>query len=1040
MALLTLLDGVSWGDATIIPGRTSALLAALTMAHPDGASDSALIDVLWEDDVPASAKALQVVVARARKATSAELIQRTAAGYRLNGEAGHVDALLIRQSAAAARAALASGDAAHAVALAQSITAQAVGETSDPGPLGELRRETAELQNAMGKVLGQALSRIGEHEQALPLLRSAALAERDDVLMGDLLRSESALRGPAAALDTFEAYRSELADRLGVDPSPALRTIQAELLAADRPVRTGVQFLATDLIGREDDLHRLRSLLSSARVVSIVGPGGIGKTTLAQTLAREASEPVVHVVELASADSSADVTAAVGSAVGVRGSVTDHRVHGRSAVADNASRIAEQLGDAPTLLVLDNCEHLISSVADLVAFLVASTPSVRLLTTSRAPLDVPGEHVYALDSLSIEDGVRLFTERARAARLGFVPDDAAAREIVERLDGLPLAIELAAARARVLSASDIAQRLTDRFVLLRGVSRGTEDRHQTLLAVIDWSWNLLSPAEQRGLARLSVFTDSISLDAAESVLGPDALDDVTSLVNQSLLAVVDDAGGLRYRMLETVREFGRMQLTTAAKTQDARHAMRDWALSLVQEHGPQLHDTRQVAALDRLWPEVGNLYEVLRLAIDEDDLTTTIRVGSTLCSLWILTGERAEVGALGAIWSAVKDHQIPAEIADPARDVLSDILLISGLYFRQPSAELLAKLASLGAGTDPRISAKVTVFFALMSPDGVPNFQSIPALSESSNPRIAGLALQWLTFLRENEGDRRGAIDAGQAYLAGWAPEHGLSQVATMQSLLAGLYLSIGELDQAEDMARKAIAINGQLHARDDELEGRAVLAIIDLRRGKLDEAEQSVRSYLGRVGHQGGRTARLLLHFVSAELQLARGDRSAAIAQLVAFAKENEALPPIGVGDRTAEIQPWTIVALAVASTAQARFADDPRDAADGCRRLAGIASDILTSEHADLPVAGIAIFAVAAWRIYAEADASDAVLKLLVTADAFGCDKSLPIMDWDTAWRRAHALRPESADRVAHELAGTSAQQLRESAIAELAQFTGR
>ncbi len=246
-------------------------------------------------------------------------------------------------------------------------------------------------------ILARASSRLGAHAAALPGLELAQTeSPRDEALLADLLRSEAAVRGPAVALERFERYRRELRDRLGADPGELLQRAHRSLLALDRPVRRGVRYDATELIGRDHDLDRLRALLASARVVSIVGAGGLGKTRLAHVLAREATQPTVHFVELAGVTAPEDVAVEVGSVLGVRDSVSGRRTLTAQQRADIRSRIAQRLGQAPGLLVLDNCEHLIEATAELTAFLIAATPDLRVLTTSRAPLAIAAERVYPL--------------------------------------------------------------------------------------------------------------------------------------------------------------------------------------------------------------------------------------------------------------------------------------------------------------------------------------------------------------------------------------------------------------------------------------------------------------------------------------------------------------------------------------------------------------------------------------------------------------------------------------------------------------------
>ena len=441
------------------------------------------------------------------------------------------------------------------------------------------------------------------------------------------------MRGPGAALERYEAYRQDLLDRLGTNPGERLRRAHRDLLALDRPVRGGVRYDASSLRGRDRDVARLRSLLTDARVVSIIGPGGLGKTRLAHVLARDAAEPVVHVVELVGVTTAEDVVGEVGSVLGVRDSVSAQRTLTPEQRLDVRSRIAQRLAQGPGLLVLDNCEHVIDAAAELVAFLVSATADLRVLTTSRAPLEIGAEHVYLLGELEPADAAALFCDRALAARPDAELPEEIVRSIVTRLDGLPLAIELAAAKVRAMSVEEISRRLADRFALLRGGDRAAPDRHQTLLAVIDWSWNLLDEAERRALRRLALFNDGFTLEAADAVLGDGALDAVQGLVDQSLLSIRDAAGGLRYRMLETVREFGRLQLEQAGEGDEARAARRAWAIAYAGGRRDGLFSRDQFATIDALAAEEINLADELRDALAGGDRGALVELLAALGTL-----------------------------------------------------------------------------------------------------------------------------------------------------------------------------------------------------------------------------------------------------------------------------------------------------------------------------------------------------------------------------------------------------------------------
>ena len=354
---LRLLDEVSWRGTPLPGGRTQALLAALVTAGGQ-VSEERLVDEVWgPDDVPANpAKALQVVVSRARAQTGPEVVARTEHGYRLGLADGEVDALVLRDAVVGAREAEGRRDLVRARDLARQALAQPVPGSAAEGPLGELRLTAARHREIATMVLGRALSALGDHQEALPLLEQA---EGDEASVAALLRSTAAVHGAPAALERYERHREQLADRLGVDPGPALQAVYADLLASDRPVREGLLFESTSLVGRDEDIRALRATVREARVTSILGPGGLGKTRLAHLLGREAEQPVVHFVELVGVASAEDVVGEVGSALGVRDSVSGRRVLTPEQRNDVRARIAQLLDQAPTLLILDNCEHVV---------------------------------------------------------------------------------------------------------------------------------------------------------------------------------------------------------------------------------------------------------------------------------------------------------------------------------------------------------------------------------------------------------------------------------------------------------------------------------------------------------------------------------------------------------------------------------------------------------------------------------------------------------------------------------------------------------
>jgi predicted ATPase len=898
----------------------------------------------------------------------------------------------------------------------------------DDGPLAEVRRAAAADAATARVILARASSRAGAHAAALPVLQAAhARSPRDEPLLADLLRSEAAISGPATALERFERYRRDLRERLGADPGELLQRTHRGLLALDRPVRRGVRYDATELIGRDADLARLRALMASARVVSIVGAGGLGKTRLAHALARDAAQPVVHFVELAGVTAATDVAVEVGSVLGVRDSVTGRRALTAEQRADIRARIAQRLAQSPSLLVLDNCEHLIEAAAELTAFLTAVAPDLRVLTTSRAPLAIAAERVYPLGELDRGDAAQLFRERAVAARPGVRLTEPAVAGIVSRLDGLPLAIELAAARVRAMSVEEIGRRLEDRFALLRGGDRSAPDRHRTLLAVIEWSWNLLDAGEQRALRRLALFQDGFTLEAAEIVLGAGAgagaVDAVRGLVDQSLLSVAETRAGIRYRMLETVREFGRMQLAGAGEDASARAAQRGWAVGYASAHQAGLRGTGQFAAVDALSAEEINLADELRGAIADGDRDSLVQLLAALGLFWTMRGEHFRLVVLArAVAEAVRGWLPPPDLANAARAAvaitLNNSMMIGGDEADGPMMTLLRQLGPDPGGT-VYLSGLIRVLLAYGSDGsfphrlaaGAPGFgERLAALAADPDRHTAAAASQWLGHERENAGDPAGAIKDAQRVLDLVRDEDGPWSRAMPHGLLAELTMHIGDHAAAVEHALAALPVMRRIGARDDELQLRTLLVFCAIGEGRLADAADE----LGRVD-QIASSATAFGWFAfgqvgRAELALAAGDLGAGLEMYrESTARIREVRLP---GITPTGMEPWVLFGEAMALSAHARYAagGDVAHGEELFRACRTGAPRVMTSgnPHLDYPASGLVLFALGMWSLLRRVGPVTDALRLLALADRFAYNRMVPTMRWKRITPAAEEAAP--------------------------------
>ncbi|MEV4051349.1 BTAD domain-containing putative transcriptional regulator [Amycolatopsis sp. NPDC049688] len=635
--------------------RSRMLLALLALEAGRFVPAERLIDGMYGEHPPdGAANALQSQVSRLRTALK-ELapVEFTAAGYRLAAPPDEVDVHCFERLVREGRTLLKNGEHKRAAGVlgealalwrgpAFSDLADAPFAAAQAARLEELRADAADDHVEARLPLGQAedlLAGLRETVAAHPL-RERPRAQ--------LVRALAAAGRPADALAAFEDARRTLADELGADPGPELAEAHLAVLRGEteKPVLPALPAQLTSFVGRGDELRQVAGLLDRSRLVTLTGPGGTGKTRLAVEVAAAQSGPVAF-VELAPHDA-ADVAQAVLSALGLRES-------SRGGPQDPAERLIAALRERSALLVLDNCEHVVDVAARLVARLLAACPGLRVLATSREPLGITGEQLAPVPRLAVPPpgtpaararefaAVRLFADRAAASDPAFVVDETTigdVQHICAALDGLPLALELAAARVRTLELGEIAARLDDRFRLLARGSRTAEARHRSLRGVVEWSWDLLSDEERELARRLTVFPGGATAAAAAEVCGAD-VDLLPELADKSLVEAV----GGRFRMLETIRAFGAGKLAEAGEAETFHRAHAEYFLRFAEEADPMLRTADQLTWLARFDADYDNILAALRWAT-EHDVVLALRLVPLLAMYWWMRGRRFEGAGL----------------------------------------------------------------------------------------------------------------------------------------------------------------------------------------------------------------------------------------------------------------------------------------------------------------------------------------------------------------------------------------------------------
>ncbi|MEV6611049.1 BTAD domain-containing putative transcriptional regulator [Kutzneria sp. NPDC051319] len=821
--------GADGGRVEVGGAMLRTLLVRLAVDAGRIVTTDRLIADLWPESAPAEpGAALQSLVARLRRAVGREAIGSHPTGYRLDVE---VDTQQFER-------AIAEGRPREALDLWRGAPLADVGDAEFArAPITRLEelRATAVEARIDADIAAQrdVIAEVEELAAAQPLREG---------LQARLMLALTAKGRQADALTAYDRVRKLLADQLGVDPGPELR--EAHLRALRTPsTRSNLPARLTSFVGRDLELDQVTRALAGARLVTLTGTGGTGKTRLAIEAAKRLLTDFPDGVWLVDLTSTTDVMAATREAL------------------DTADHPRDYLATRNSLLVLDNCEHVIDAAADFAADLLARCPRLKILATSREPLNVTGETLCPLRPLADNQAVALFMDRARAVSPGFRTDESVV-DICRALDGLPLAIELAAARIRSLTPSQLIDRLGDRIGLLDKGTRAAPQRHRTLRAVIDWSWDLLDEDERTLLSRLSVFAGGATLEAIEQV-AQGALDQLTSLVDKSLVVATEE----RYRLLETIREYAASKLDGDETRQ--RHA--DYYTELVERVEPLLRGPEQAAWLARLTAERANL-----------DLAMSPRMFTARLWLWLVL----------------------AQLQDPLRWA-ETIDTDEAQLLRAPTEELLDRLA-LADG--PATLALVVI----RSGNNTKRLAGIAdRLSESDDPwrRAAGELLHGYVASEISDG----AVPQAERHFAQAATafrelgdQVGLTYALTFLSISQS---SRGENEAALRSASEALSLgvhvptllhvqSAQLQARTGDIAGARLL---------LERAERSTPKddpvSLARVHNALAELERLdgnLPKAVAWHRTALAADVTGAPAQFLALLRMNYALTLTALGERT--------------------------------------------------------------------------------------------------------------------------------------------
>ncbi|MGW6495686.1 AfsR/SARP family transcriptional regulator [Nonomuraea angiospora] len=948
---------VSRGDTVLpVPGaRLRSLLVRLALAGGRAVEPGVLVDAIWAEEPPSGpAPALQTLVSRLRRAlTPADaaggVVVQVTGGYRLAVNAADVDALRFEQLTAAGRERLRAGDPeAAGAALAEAVALWGDRPGAEPALIAAVAPTVA---TRLAQVSIEAVADLADAELSLGraevaaarltgLLAEHPVHERAAALLMDALAAQGR---QAEALAVYERVRHTLADVLGADPGTALRERHLRLLRPDQPILArdasaagasarspaganaeggsaaavagrnagwraatepgqirpgGLPAPLTSFIGRDDDLTRIGALLATGRLVTVLGPGGAGKTRLALEAARRHQHEYRDggwLVDLAPVTEPAKIATAVLAGTGLRGgAMLDAR---RRVEGDELDVLVGELGGRKALLLVDNCEHLIDAVAHLVAALLPRCPGLRVLATSREPLAVDGEALVPLAPLALPDpddsveqarraaSVRLFTERAAAVRPGFDVDETTLADVVRvvhGLDGMPLALELAAARLRTMSLPDLTGGLSDRFRLLTTGSRTAPPRHRTLRAVIAWSWELLDEHERTVAERISILAGGVTTASATAVCAgttvptaeiPELL---ATLVDRSLLQLAPGTG--RYRMLETIREYGVDRLTDTGDLGTARALAAAHFTELMARHDPQLRGPGQLTAMKVIGAEYDNTLAALRHLCATHDSPGATALALTLTWYWQMSGRHLDAAYwLGETLAVPGDGPTPERDCARAAYLLSRADILSGITAGE-AADDRAEMRGLAGRllAHPELPGHYRVFGTILlfleeEPAALAIFQR---LADGDDVWLSGLAHMFQAEIAENAGALDRTRVHVRAALAGFRQAGDRWGQAATLSMRARLR-RYDDLDGALADLREARGLAGEFGSLSvgDQLYSDLRWIDVHLRRGDTGRAMAMIGSARERALHASSAELLVLVDAWEAGLRVRLGD-----------------------------------------------------------------------------------------------------------------------------------------------------------------------